>query len=67
MEKIMQTIKSFIKPGYRIMVSLVSAKGKEAFYEKFGFIKRPDNDHGNGMSQWLSAPDIVNEVCCHAD
>lgn len=67
MEKIMQTIKSFIKPGYRIMVSLVSAKGKEAFYEKFGFIKRPDNDHGNGMSLWLSAPDIVNEVCCHAD
>lgn len=67
MEKIMKTIESWLKPGYRIMVSLVSAKGKEAFYEKFGFISRPDSDHGNGMSQWLSAEGTQNEVCCHAD
>ena len=31
------------------MVTLVSAKGKEEFYEKFGFIKRPNEDFGCEM------------------
>ena len=28
-------------------------KGKEAFYEKFGFKVRPNEDAGVGMDQWL--------------
>lgn len=32
---------------------LVSAKGKEAFYEKFGFVARPNQDEGAGMQMWL--------------
>lgn len=32
-----------------IMVGLMSAKGKECFYEKFGFKKRPNKFQGNGM------------------
>ena len=54
MENIMNYIKAQLKPGYRIMAVLVSAKGKEAFYEKFGFIKRPDESFGPGMHQWLT-------------
>ena len=53
MEKIMELIKSWRKPGYKLMVSLVSAKGKEEFYERFGFLKRPNDDKGCGMSLWL--------------
>ena len=54
MEKIMETINSWLKPGYRIMVSLVAAKGKEEFYEKFGFFRRPNEEKGCGMSLWLT-------------
>ena len=30
-------------------VGLMSTKGKESYYEKFGFIARPNNDFGSGM------------------
>lgn len=46
-------IKSKLKPGWRIMVNLQAAKGKEGFYKKFGFIERPNPDFGPGMHQWL--------------
>ena len=53
MENIMEFIRSKMKPGYRIMVSLLAAKEKEAFYEKFGFVTRPNNSVGAGMHQWF--------------
>ena len=53
MEKIMSMINGWLKPGYKMMVSLCSAKGKEEFYTKFGFVKRPDENYGCGMCQWL--------------
>ena len=53
MEKIRELIKSWQKPGYKLMVSLCAAKGKEEFYEKFGFLKRPNETFGCGMCQWL--------------
>ncbi len=56
MEKVMATIKSELKPGYSMMVSLSSAKGKEEFYEKFGFENRPNDDVGHGMFQWIKNP-----------
>ncbi len=56
MEKVMSTIRSNLKPGYSVMVSLSSAKGKESFYEKFGFINRPNDDVGHGMFQWIKEP-----------
>lgn len=34
------------------VVGLMSAKGKEAFYEKFGFWKRPNEHFGHGMMQF---------------
>ncbi len=55
MNDLMAYIKSVMKPGYRIMVSLKAAKGKEGFYKKFGFIERPNEDFGPGMHQWISS------------
>lgn len=40
----------YIEKGETTMVSLLSAKGKEPFYEKNGFIKRPNDERGAGMS-----------------
>ena len=54
---LMETVMDFIheqrKPGYKFMVSLCSAKGKEEFYKKFGFEVRPNDDVGAGMHQWF--------------
>lgn len=47
-------MKSQIKSGWKIKMVLVSAKGKEGFYRKFGFIERPNEDAGAGMDLWLS-------------
>ncbi|MCR4604524.1 MAG: GNAT family N-acetyltransferase [Eubacterium sp.] len=41
-----------------IMVNLMSAMGKEAFYEKLGFNTRPFGNHGSGMSRWISKDTI---------
>lgn len=38
--------------GERIMFILGAAKGKEDFYEKLGFHKRPNEFSGAGMSMW---------------
>ncbi|MBP5654954.1 MAG: GNAT family N-acetyltransferase [Clostridiales bacterium] len=53
MELIMKQIGEWLKPGYKAMVSLSSAKGKEPFYRKFGFQSRPDENFGCGMCQWM--------------
>ena len=55
MNRVMAYIRSLLKPGYRVMISLQSAKGKEDFYRKFGFAPRPTEEHGSGMHQWLEA------------
>jgi hypothetical protein len=33
----------------------MAAKGKEPFYEKFGFLLRPNEKTGAGMDQWFFA------------
>ena len=40
------------EPGDKIMFILGAAKGKEGFYEKFGFKVRPNDFNGSGMSMW---------------
>jgi len=37
----------------RAVVALMSAKGREKFYESFGFIKRPTDNLGHGMVRFL--------------
>ncbi len=52
-EAVIKRIKDDMKPGYKVKLNLNSAKGKEKFYEKFGFRERPNEDAGPGMDQWL--------------
>ena len=53
MERVMAFARDQLRPGWRIMVSLLAAEGKEGFYEKFGFAERPREHHGPGMHRWL--------------
>lgn len=55
MESLMEQIKASMKPGYRIMITLMAAQGKEKFYNKFGFVDRPNEAFGCGMHQWIEA------------
>lgn len=55
MESLMAQIKASMKPGYRIMITLMAAQGKEKFYNKFGFVDRPSEFYGCGMHQWIEA------------
>lgn len=50
MTKVMDFISENAYPG--TIVGLMSAKGKEGFYEKFGFWKRPNEKFGHGMIQF---------------
>lgn len=43
----MRYVKQYARHGS--MVGLFAAKGKEGFYENWGFIKRPTETLGNGM------------------
>lgn len=53
-ERSIAFVKSQLKEGWKIKIVLVSAKGKEEFYKKFGFNERPDQNAGAGMDLWLS-------------
>ncbi|MBO4346089.1 MAG: GNAT family N-acetyltransferase [Lachnospiraceae bacterium] len=53
-ESVIKRIKDDMKPGYKVKLNLNSAKGKEPFYEKFGFKIRPNDENGAGMDQWLT-------------
>ena len=53
-EAVIKRIKDDMKPGYIVNLNLNSAKGKEPFYAKLGFVERPNEDAGAGMNQWLA-------------
>jgi GNAT superfamily N-acetyltransferase len=53
MTRIMTYIKENISPGQAKFINLMSAKGKEGFYKKFGFEERPNDKNGCGMTQWI--------------
>lgn len=46
-----------LKDGWQIKIVIVSAKGKEYFYEKLGFQIRPNQNDGAGMQMWR------NKIC----
>jgi len=46
--EIMAHVREVAVPG--AIASLMSVKGKESFYEKVGFVQRPDEQRGSGMS-----------------
>lgn len=49
MNKLIEKINEYKKVNPKIRTYLGATKGKENFYEKFGFISRPNEDLGAGM------------------
>lgn len=49
MNKLIEQINEYKKINPNIRTYLGASKGKELFYEKFGFISRPNKDLGPGM------------------
>lgn len=49
MRKLLNKVNEYKKTNPSIRTYLGAAKGKEKFYEKFGFISRPNEDLGSGM------------------
>lgn len=49
MENLLTQINEYKKINPNIRTYLGASKGKESFYEKFGFISRPNEDLGSGM------------------
>lgn len=49
MNKLLNQIEKYKKINPNIRTYLGASKGKESFYEKFGFISRPNEDLGAGM------------------
>jgi ribosomal protein S18 acetylase RimI-like enzyme len=49
---LMDAIMDFIQAHahHNTIIGLMAAKGKEAFYEKYGFTSRPNKVHGAGMT-----------------
>jgi len=48
-ERLLKQINEYKKINSGIRVYLGAAKGKEGFYEKFGFVARPNSELGAGM------------------
>ena len=61
MKKTMEYVAAHACPG--AVVGLMAAKGKEEFYQKFGFWKRPNEYFGHGMMQfWQKSMQEVRKL-----
>ena len=49
MKRLLKQVDEYKKVNSEIRTYLGAAKGKEEFYEKFGFVRRPNEDVGAGM------------------
>jgi len=59
--QIMHRIMSYISgvAAENAIVGLFSAKGKETFYEKFGFFPRPNEKFGKGMFMFFNSKTML--------
>ena len=55
MERLMTYISDNAIPETCVTAGLFSAKGKEGFYEKFGFYIRPNDNRGAGMEMGVKS------------
>ena len=46
-------VKEQLQPGWAVSLELISSKGKESFYAKFGFEQRPNDWDGSGMFKMI--------------
>lgn len=54
LNRLMNCALSVADDGETIMINLMSAKDKEGFYEKLGFMRRPNEERGCGMTLFLT-------------
>jgi Predicted acetyltransferase len=54
MKMVMEYINSMLEEGEKVFINLMAAKGRESFYKQFGFVERPNDELGAGMTQWIS-------------
>lgn len=54
LNRLMDCALSVADEGETIMINLMSAKDKELFYEKLGFMRRPNEERGCGMTKFLT-------------
>ena len=52
-ESLIRQVLNASESNDRIMFTLGAAKGKEVFYEKLGFNRRPNDYLGCGMTKWI--------------
>ena len=55
MERVMDYIDKNIPTGGQTMIGLFAAKGKEGFYQRFGFSSRTEAGLGHGMQMYLKS------------
>lgn len=53
LQNIMSYLNSTLEQGEKMYVGLMAAKDRESFYKQFGFLERPNEHMGAGMSQWI--------------
>lgn len=58
MEQILQFVRNMNPEGNEMMLCLMCAKGRESFYQKFGFLARPTDALGPGMIQYIGGEPI---------
>ena len=51
--RLIEYVKNTAIPGSKVTVGLTAAKGKDTFYEKFGFFRKPTATSGPGMEKWI--------------
>jgi len=56
LNRTMDYVRSTLKEGYVVKVDILSSAGKEGFYRSLGFIERPSEGMGSGMSLQLVGP-----------
>ena len=47
---LIDSAKEMVAPGTQMYLGLMSVKGTEAFYEKQGFVRRPNEKFGSGLT-----------------
>jgi ribosomal protein S18 acetylase RimI-like enzyme len=59
LRRIMNYLEANLVEGDTVCVVLMAAKEKENFYKQLGFVERPTERLGAGMSQWISKKPLV--------
>lgn len=46
-------------------IGVMARPGTESFYEKFGFVRRPNQDHGSGLIMYLNKEELYDKKIHH--